>query len=78
MDYKRKRTITISIDEYEFLKSMDDLTHKQRFTIESLKKNMEALVTSGAIFSRKTFALLKELGMSDQEIFNYYQKKEDE
>lgn len=38
--YKRKGEITISIDEYDRLKSMDDLTHKQRFTIDRVKRDL--------------------------------------
>ncbi len=41
--YKRKGEITISIDEYDRLKSMENLTHKQRFTIDRLKRDLNAM-----------------------------------
>lgn len=73
--YKRKGEITISIDEYDRLKSMDNLTHKQRFTIDRLKRDLNAMTVKASIFAKKTFELLKSLGFTDKAIFEYYKEK---
>ncbi len=73
--YKRKGEITISIDEYDRLKRMDNLTHKQRFTIDIVKRDLNALTVKASIFAKKTFELLKSLGFTDKAIFEYYKEK---
>ena len=73
--YKRKGEITISIDEYDRLKRMDNLTHKQRFTIDIVKRDLNALTVKASNFSKKTFELLKSLGFTDKAIFEYYKEK---
>ena len=73
--YKRKGTVTISIDELERLQCMDNLTHKQRFTIDRLKRDLNAMTVKASNFSKKTFELLKSLGFTDKAIFEYYKEK---
>ena len=73
--YKRKGEITISIDEYDHLKSMDNLTHKQRFTIDRLKRDLNAMTVKASNFTKKTFDLLKQLGFTEKAIFEYYKEK---
>ena len=73
--YKRKGEITISIDEYDRLVRMDNLTHKQRFTIDRLKRDLNAMTVKASNFTKKTFELLKQLGFTDQAIFEYYKEK---
>lgn len=73
--YKRKGTVTISIDELERLQCMDNLTHKQRFTIDRLKRDLNAMTVKASNFTKKTFDLLKQLGFTEKAIFEYYKEK---
>ncbi len=68
----RKATITISIDEYEHLLQMEDLTHRQRFTIRNLEKKLERHKVDASVFAWKTLQILLGTGYSMFEIHLLY------
>ena len=68
----RKATVTIPIDEYEHLLQMEDLTHRQRFTIRNLEKKLERQKVDASVFAWKTLQILLGTGYSMFEIHLLY------
>lgn len=68
----RQKQVTISIDEYEHLKNMENLTHKQRFRIANLEKEFEIYKVKASVFSKKTLDILLGSGYTFEQILLLY------
>lgn len=73
----KKKQITIPIDEYEHLLMMENLTHKQRFTIAFLNRELEKQKVKASRFSKKVLDLLLNSGYSIDELIIYFTEVKD-
>lgn len=68
-----KKTVTISMNEYEKLLQSDNLCHKQRFTIRALEKEIERIKAQSSLFAKNTLLILMGSGYTMEQIMIMYE-----
>ena len=64
---------TLPMKEYERLLQLEDLSHRQRFTIKSLEKKLDRYKANASDFANKTLTILINSGYSFADIIQLYQ-----
>ena len=67
-----QKTITISMKEYERLQQVEDLSHRQRFTIKHLERQIERMKARDSFIADRTLKILLGSGYTFEEAMLLY------